>query len=65
MTHKSVSVLGHAEDAMRGRPVYAAGIYDRVCGKAVDPEYEKLRRAATLRMMARNAEDRIRPLIWC
>ena len=41
------------------------GIYDRVVGKVVDQEYEKVRRQRAILMIGQHAETIARKLIWC
>jgi hypothetical protein len=55
-------MLELAEKELSGE---AEKIYARVCGKAVDKEYEQLRRAATLSMIRERYLIAARKLIWC
>lgn len=58
-------ILAICERRMQAEDPVPAAVYDRVAGTATDPEYEAIRRARTLAMIARRAEQIARRLIWC
>jgi hypothetical protein len=62
---RGFAMLELAEARMAERDAEAERIYDAVAGRAVDREYENLRRKNSVLAIGRRRESAARRVIWC